>query len=114
MGQKGVIGLFEDQSSTMKINHLIYGSARRWPQAFGRACLQDIAIRESMSEDFSLDGVAGLTEDPNLTVDIRDQPLILTVDRLSTGAMLITDAHFQGAMQEGFRAFTGELPSLEV
>ena len=67
-----------------------------------------------MSEEFSVDGVAGLPEDPTLPAEIRDQLLTLTVDRLSTGATLITEAHFQGAMQEGFQAFTGELPSPEV
>lgn len=67
-----------------------------------------------MSEDFSSDGVAGLTEDPSLPADIHDQLLILTIDHPSTGATLITDAYFQGAMQEGFQAFTGEPPSPEV
>ena len=67
-----------------------------------------------MNEDFSSDGVAGLTEDPSLPADIHDQVLILSIDHLSTGAMLITDAYYQGAMQEGFQAFIGEPASPEV
>ena len=67
-----------------------------------------------MSEEFSSASVAGLAEDPNLPADTRDQLLALSVDRLGIGATLITDAHFQGAMEEGFQALTGGPPSGEV
>ena len=59
-----------------------------------------------MSEDLTSGSTAGLAEDPNLPADTRDQLLALSVDRLGIGATLITDAHFQVAMEEGFEALT--------
>ena len=67
-----------------------------------------------MTEEFSAASVTGLVEDPNLPADTRDQLFALTVDRLGTGATLITDAPFQGAMEEGFQALTGGPATPEV
>ena len=60
------------------------------------------------------EAVQGLSEDPNLPGEDRDQLLALTVDRLCMGATLVTDTHFQNAMAEGFEALMGRPPTGEV
>ena len=56
--------------------------------------------------------LSDLGEDPNLPGELRDQLLGLTVDRLSTGVILVTGVHFQKALEEGYQVLTGVVPSV--
>ncbi len=52
--------------------------------------------------------------DPDLPGELRDQLLALTVDRLSAGATLVTENHFQKTVEEGYHILTGVAPSAAI
>ena len=56
----------------------------------------------------------GLAESPLLPGELRDQLLMLVADRLAVGEILITAAHFQKAMEEGYQTLTHAFPSTEL
>ena len=55
-----------------------------------------------MENPTSPETLSEMGEDQNLPGELRDQLLGLTVDRLSAGDTLVTGAHFQKALEEGY------------
>ena len=43
--------------------------------------------------------------------ELRDRLFALIADRLNTGQALISEAHFEKAMAEGYQALTSSFPS---
>ena len=58
--------------------------------------------------------LADMGGDPDLPGELRDQLLALTVDRLSAGATLVTENHFQKTVEEGYHILTGVAPSAAI
>ena len=68
-----------------------------------------------MSEEQATQEISSAAQgDTLLPAGLRDQLLGVVADRLNSGETLITEAHFQKALEEGYHALTKAFPSNDV
>ena len=67
-----------------------------------------------MEDSTPPDAAASQPDDPQLSGEMRDQLLSLVADRLAAGETLVSDAHFQKVLEEGYQTLVGTPVSVPI